>query len=67
MTKSKRKISKRKSRKRRSRRTYMSCKSKLKQKIRINIREYKYANNKQAIAVAYSQIKKKYPQCKNKI
>ena len=42
----------------------------LKKKIKINMREYnngKYANRKQAIAVAYSQIKKKYPQCNGKI
>jgi hypothetical protein len=53
--------------------TYMTltrCKSALTEKIKINMREYndgKYANRKQAIAVAYYQIKKKYPQCKGKI
>ena len=70
-----RRRSKRRSR-RRSRshkRSYMTlarCKTALKEKIKINMREYnngKYSNRKQAIAVAYSQIKKKYPQCKGKI
>ena len=62
---------KRKSRSRKS--TYMTlsrCKSELKDKIIINTREYnegRYANRKQAIAVAYAQIKKKYPQCKGKL
>ena len=44
------------------------CRSKLSEKIRINMREYKSGNKKiksplQAIAIAYSQIKKKYPKC----
>ena len=50
--------------------TLSKCKSELKEKIRLNMREYnkgRYSNRKQAIAVAYSQIKKKYPQCKEKI
>jgi hypothetical protein len=50
--------------------TIARCKSALKEKIKINMREYnngKYANRKQAIAIAYSQIKRKYPQCKGKI
>ena len=50
--------------------TLARCKTALKEKIKINMREYnngKYSNRKQAIAVAYSQIKKKYPQCKGKI
>jgi hypothetical protein len=56
-----------------SKRKYMTlvrCKTEFKEKIRINMREYnngKYVNRKQAIAVAYAQIKKKYPQCKLKI
>lgn len=65
---------KRSTTKRRSRkRMYMTitrCKNALKEKIKINMREYnngKYANRKQAIAVAYSQIYKKYPQCKGRI
>jgi hypothetical protein len=63
--------SRRKSRVRK--RSYMTsprCKSALKEKIRENMREYnngRYANRKQAIAVAYSQINKKYHQCKDKI
>jgi hypothetical protein len=58
---------------RRRSRSYMTlarCKSALNDKIKINMREYnegKYANRKQAIAIAYSQINKKYPQCKGKI
>ena len=57
----------------RQKRRYMTiarCKSELKEKIKINTREYndgKFANRKQAIAIAYSQIKRKYPQCTNKI
>jgi len=50
--------------------TVARCKSVLKEKIKINMKEYndgKYANRKQAIAVAYSQIKRQYPQCKGKI
>ena len=68
-----RKKSRRSPRSRSRKSTYMTlarCKSELKDKIKINMREYnngKYANRKQAIAVAYSQIKKKYPQCKGKI
>lgn len=68
-----RRKSRRRSRSRSRKSTYMTlarCKSELKKKIKINMREYnngKYANRKQAIAVAYSQIKKQYPQCKGKI
>ena len=69
-----RKRSKSRSRsRRRSKRVYMTlarCKAELKEKIKINMREYndgKYANRKQAIAIAYSQIQRKYPQCKGKI
>lgn len=44
------------------------CRSKLSNKIRINMKEYKQGNKRiksplQAIAIAYSQIKKKYPKC----
>ena len=50
--------------------TITRCKDALKEKIRKNVLEYnngKYANRAQAIAVAYSQINKKHPQCKNKL
>lgn len=43
------------------------CKKRLSNKIRINMKEFKrgrYVSRKQAIAVSYSQIKKKYPECK---
>lgn len=44
------------------------CRSKLSNKIKINMKEYKKGNKRikshiQAIAIAYSQIKKKYPKC----
>jgi len=39
------------------------CSSELSKKIGINIKEKKYISRKQAIAVAYSQINKKYPKC----
>ena len=44
------------------------CRSKLSNKIKINMKEYKQGNKRiksaiQAIAIAYSQIKKKYPNC----
>jgi len=44
------------------------CKSRLSKKISINLREMKSGNKKikspkQAIAISYSQIKKKYPKC----
>ena len=50
--------------------TLAKCKTELKNKILINMREYnngRYSNRKQAIAVAYAQIKKKYPKCKDKL
>ena len=40
------------------------CKSLLGKKIGINIHEGIYANKSQAIAVAYSQIRKKHPSCR---
>ena len=40
------------------------CKDMLKKKIKINIHEGKYSSRKQAIAVAYSQVKKRSPICK---
>ena len=44
------------------------CRSKLSKKIAVNLREMKSGNKriksqKQAIAISYSQIKKKYPKC----
>jgi len=50
----------RKSRSKRSKR----CKSLLSRKIGINIHEGIYANKAQAIAVAYSQVHKRYPSCR---
>ena len=44
------------------------CNSLLKKKIKKNIREYtskkRYVSRKQAIAISYSQVKKKQPKCK---
>ena len=42
--------------------TKKKCQSLLSKQIKKNSR--KFSNHKQAIAVAYSQIKKKYPSCK---
>ena len=56
-----RKITKRSSRGKRS------CQTKLKNKIRINMAEYKkgrFSSRKQALAVSYAQVKKKSPSCK---
>ena len=42
------------------------CRQKLSSKIGININEYKqgrYVSPAQAVAVSYSQVKKKYPDC----
>jgi len=44
------------------------CRNKLSNKIKINMREMKSGNKRiksplQAIAIAYSQIRKKYPKC----
>lgn len=42
------------------------CRKKLSAKIGININEYKqgrYKSPSQAVAVSYSQVKKKYPDC----
>lgn len=42
------------------------CKTFLKEKIRENMKEYKqgrFSSPKQAIAVSYSQTRKKYPNC----
>ena len=50
--------------------TRKKCRSLLSKKIGINMNEYKsgrYSSPSQAIAVSYSQIKKWYPSCKNKL
>ena len=42
------------------------CRSYLKKEIRKNMKEYKsgrYSSRAQALAVSYSQVKKKYPRC----
>ena len=47
-----------------------SCKNKLKNKIKINLDEYKkgrYSSRAQALAVSYAQIKKKYPKCRRSL
>jgi hypothetical protein len=62
MNKNKRSDGKR-SRKSRSKRS-KRCRSLLGKKIGINIHEGIYANKAQAIAVAYSQIRKRYPSCR---
>jgi hypothetical protein len=44
----------------------VKCKELLSEKIAQNMREYKegkYVSRKQSLAVSYSQIKKKYPEC----
>ena len=51
----------------RSSRGKLSCQSKLKNKIRINMSEYKkgrFSSRKQALAVSYAQVNKKSPGCK---
>ena len=51
----------------RSSRGKRSCQTKLKNKIRINMTEYKkgrFSSRKQALAVSYAQVKKKSPNCK---
>lgn len=43
-----------------------SCKKKLQAKIKINIDEYRkgrWKSPKQAVAVSYSQVSRKYPEC----
>ncbi len=47
--------------------TKRSCQNKLKNKIRINMAEYKkgrFSSRQQALAVSYAQVKKKSPSCK---
>ena len=45
-----------------------SCKTKLKNKIKINLDEYykkgRYVSRAQALAVSYAQVNKKNPKCK---
>ena len=67
--KSYRKTTKRGSRKgaKRPSLTKRSCQTKLKNKIRINMAEYKkgrFSSRQQALAVSYAQVKKKSPGCK---
>ena len=55
------KTSKRSSRTNRSSRTKRSCQAKLKNKIRINMAEYKkgrFSSRQQALAVSYAQVNK---------
>jgi hypothetical protein len=40
------------------------CKQRLSKQIAENIKEGTYSSRSQAIAVAYSQVQKKYPHCK---
>ena len=54
-------------RRKRSKRSKSKCRKYLQDKISINMGEYKsgrYYSRSQAIAVSYSQILKKHPQCK---
>ena len=47
--------------------TRKNCQKKVSDKIAINTNEYKegrFTSRQQAIAVAYSQVSKKYPNCK---
>jgi hypothetical protein len=67
------KLTKKSKKSKRSKRTYKKnskkyCQSKVSQKISINMKEMKSGNKKikspsQAIAIAYSQIRKKHPKC----
>lgn len=52
---------------RKANKTEQACNTYLKNKIKVNIKEYKkgkYKSVKQAIAVSYKQSLKKYPKCK---
>lgn len=63
-----RKVSKKKSRKsRKSRKPKSKCRSYLSKKIRKNMKEKRYKSRGQAIAVSYSQVLKKHPQCKRSL
>ena len=62
-----RKTSRRSKRTKRRSATKRSCQTKLKNKIRINMGEYKkgkFSSRQQALAVSYAQVKKKSPGCK---
>ncbi len=65
------KRSQKKSKKRSSRKTPKSkCKQWLQDKIKINMEEYKkgrWVSRAQAVAVSYSQVKKKHPNCKRSL
>ncbi len=64
------KKSSRRRRKIKSRRSKSKCRKYLQDKVRINMDEYKkgrYVSRSQAIAVSYSQILKKHPQCKKSL
>jgi hypothetical protein len=66
-SKSKKRSSKSKSNKPKSNKTKLACRQALSRKIKINMGEYKqgrFSSRKQAIAVSYSQIRKRKPQCK---
>lgn len=57
----------RRTRHRMSKRRMSKCKKYLQKKIKINMHEYKkgrFVSRKQALAVSYSQTRKKYPRCK---
>ena len=54
-------------RRKRSKRSKSKCRKYLQDKISINMGEYKkgkFSSRKQALAVSYSQVKKKSPGCK---
>jgi hypothetical protein len=55
----------RKSIRSRSRSKSLTCSQTLRRKIAINIKEGAYASTAQAVAVAYSQVRKARPGCKN--
>jgi len=58
---------KRRSKSKRKSRSKSRCKGYLQSKIRINMNEYKsgrFKSRAQAVAVSYSQVRKKHPACK---
>ena len=63
-------VRKSKRRSKKSKRRSSKCKKYLQKKIGINISEFKnglYVSKSQAIAVAYSQVRKKHPSCRRVI
>jgi hypothetical protein len=42
---------------------HRECAKRVQEKIRINIKEKRWKNPKQAIAVAYSQTRNRFPEC----